>query len=131
MTHNYAKKFAVTIKHVQARRLGEDIADMSPPQLIYFHFDHQNYKFLSMSPTLPKIFVVYKFMLVPPPNIGHATALNMSQTFVGVFGYNTEHNLFFDSFTFEACFSIRAFKYAFLKLQLCCEGINCSSTNLT
>ena len=38
MTHNYAKKFAVTIKHVQARRLGEDIADMSHPPADLFSF---------------------------------------------------------------------------------------------
>ena len=46
-----------------------------PPAEKFLHFDHQNYKFLSMSPTLLKIFVVYKFRLVPPRNIGHATAL--------------------------------------------------------
>ena len=52
---------------------------MSPPAEKFLHFDHKNYKLLSMSPlmspTLLKIFVVYKFRLVPRPNIGHATAL--------------------------------------------------------
>ena len=71
----------LTLNIAQARRLGEDIGDMSPQLKNSFILTIKITSFCPcpplMSPTHLKFFVVYKFRLVPPPNIGHATALNL------------------------------------------------------